>query len=113
MLSKKHRINKELFKEVFSGGRSFHFKFISLKIAKNKEKEMRFAFVAPVKTAKKAVDRNKLKRRTRYITAKHLSSFAGGASIIVFLKKGSEKLKFSELEKELLTAFKKAGAVLL
>jgi len=80
-------------------------------VAKNNEKNMKFAFVAPVKTAKKAVDRNKLKRRTRYITEKHYSSFVGGFSVIIFLKKGSEKLKFPELEKELLLTFKKAGVM--
>ncbi|NOY35507.1 MAG: ribonuclease P protein component [bacterium] len=109
MLPKKHRINKEMFKKVFPSGRSVHSGLISLKITKGEEENARFAFVVSAKTAKKAVDRNKLKRRARHIAAKLLPSFKRGVTVIFFFKKGSEKLDFKELEKEMANICKKAG----
>ena len=109
MLPKKHRIDKKLFKEVFGVGKNYYGGLVSLKITPVDDKNIRFTFVAPIKTAKNAVTRNKLKRRARYITAKLLSSFKTNIAVIVFFKKGSEKLDFKELEKELTTAYKKAG----
>lgn len=108
MLPKIHRIDKKLFKEIFSSGRSFHSGVIFLKISRIQEENIRFAFVVPAKTEKKAVARNKLKRRARYIAAKLLPSFKKNIAVMVFFKKGSEKLNFAELEKEMTAIFKKA-----
>lgn len=82
---------------------------LSLKITKGEEESARFAFVVSAKTAKNAVDRNKLKRRARYIAAKLLPSFKRGIAVIFFFKKGSEKLSFKDLEKEVADICKKAG----
>lgn len=109
MLPKKNRIDKKIFKEVFSRAKNFHGKLVSLKIAQIEEENPRFAFVVPAKIAKKAVDRNKLKRRLRYIVAKILPSFKKNIAIMIFLKKGSEKLNFKELENEITAIFKKSG----
>jgi len=111
MLPQKHRINKEMFKNIFPSGKNVHSGLISLKIANKEDKNTRVAFVVSAKTAKKAVDRNKLKRRARYIVAKFLPSFKHGAVVIFFFKKGSEKLNFKELEKEMANVCRKAGVL--
>jgi len=108
-LPKKNRISKELFRELFPKGRGAHSRVVLLKIVPINEKDTRFAFVVPSKTAKKAVDRNKLKRRARYITAKLLPFIKTGVAVIVFFKKGAEKLNFKELEKEIGDIYRKAG----
>ncbi len=108
MLARKHRINKSLFKEILAKGKNYNSDLISLKTAPCAGSNPLFGFVVSKKTAKKAVTRNKLKRRGRYIVKKYLSSFKKGAANIIFFKKGSETLKFSELEEKMLELFKKA-----
>jgi ribonuclease P protein component len=108
MLPKQHRINTQLFKEIFAEGKNFHSELLFLKIAPLENDEVRFAFVVSKKTAKLAVTRNKIKRRARAITSKKLSEFKKGIGVIVFLKKGVENLKSAELEKVMLESFAKA-----
>ncbi|MBU3925579.1 ribonuclease P protein component [Patescibacteria group bacterium] len=107
MLSRKHRINKSLFKEILKNGKNYNSDFFSLKIIHNFKNGPCFAFVVSKKTAKKAVARNKLKRRARYIVKKYLNSFKKNTANIIFFKKGSETMEFSELEKNMLELFKK------
>ncbi len=111
MLPKIHRIGKELFKEIFPRGRSFHSAAVSVKISPIKEENIRFAFVVSAKTAKKAAVRNKLKRRARAIAAKLLPRCGKKTAVMVFFKKGSEKLSFNELEREITAILKKAGVL--
>jgi len=111
MLAKKHRINKEFFKEILKRGKSCHLETISLKILSPVDKGPFFTFVVSKKTAKKAVSRNKLKRQGRYIIKKHLNSFKKGMAIIIFFKKGSETMIFFDLEEKMLQLFKKAKVI--
>jgi len=107
MLPKKYRIDKKLFKEVLLRGKSYHLESLSLKTFSWAGKNPLFAFVVSKKTAKKAVARNKLKRRGRYIARKNLDSFKKETANIIFFKKGSETLKFSELEEKMIELFRK------
>lgn len=111
MLSKKHRINKGLFKEIFKKGKSFHSEKISLKICLLPAKSPIFAFVIPSKTARKSVERNKLKRRARHIIKKQLGSIEGGMAAVFFFRKGTEKMEFLELEKEMLELLVRAKII--
>lgn len=108
MLAKKHRINKKLFEEIFKKGKIFSSDYLYIKTLPIPEKHSTFAFVVSSKVAKKAVERNKLKRRARHIVWKMMPEIKKGLSIIIFFKKGVEKMNFSELEKEIKTIFKKA-----
>ena len=101
MLAKKHRIDRKLFEEVAKKGKSFSSPYLSLKTAPTAENQSRFAFVVSSKVAKKAVDRNKIKRRARNIVQKLLVKIKKQINAIIFFKKGAEKLTFSELEKEI------------
>ena len=94
MLPKKNKIDKKLFKEVFGIGKNYYGRIISLKITPIKDKNTRFTFVVSIKTAKKAVIRNKIKRRARYITSKLLASFKKEIAVIIFLKKGGVASKW-------------------
>lgn len=111
MLSKKYRINKGLFKKIFKKGKSFHSEKISLKTCCLPAKNPIFAFVIPSKTAKKSVERNKLKRRARHIVKKQLGSIKGGMAAVFFFRKGAEKMEFLELEKEMLKLFERAKII--
>jgi ribonuclease P protein component len=101
MLTKKHRINKKLFKEIHKKGKSFSFNCFHVKKFFLPNKNNVFAFVVSSKNIKRAVDRNKLKRRARHIVKKILPKIEKGLSAIIFFKKGAEKKTFLELEKEI------------
>lgn len=108
MLARKHRINKELFAEIFRAGKSVSSDNLSLKIHPIPADCSVFAFVVSSKVAKRAVDRNKLKRRARHIVGKMMPEIKNGLGVIIFFKKGSEKLNFQEIEKETRAVFQKA-----
>ncbi|MCX6731554.1 MAG: ribonuclease P protein component [Candidatus Parcubacteria bacterium] len=101
MLAKKNRINKKLFEEIFKRGKIFSSPNLSLKIAPTTEKQSRFTFVVSSKVAKRAVDRNKIKRRARNIVRKFLPEIKKQINAIIFFRKGAGKMTFSELEKEI------------
>lgn len=101
MLSKKHKINKKLFEEILKKGKIFSSDYLHIKTLSIPEKHSVFAFVVSFKVTKKAVERNKLKRRARHIIKKILPKIKKGLGVIIFFKKGVEKMTFPELEKEI------------
>lgn len=70
----------------------------------------RFGFIVPKKTFKKVTDRNKIKRRIKAILAKH-SAGMRPVDILFFPKPASIKLKFADLEAEILELLKKSGVL--
>lgn len=101
MLIKKHRINKEIFGEILKRGKIFSSDHLYIKILSFPEKYSVFAFVVSSKISKKAVERNKIKRRARHIIKKIMPKIEKGLGVIFFFKKGVERITFSELEKEI------------
>lgn len=101
MLARKHRINKKLFEEILKKGKIFSSDYLYIKTLPISEKHSAFTFVVSSKVAKRAVERNKLKRRARHIVKKILPKIEKGLGVIIFFKKGVEKMTFSELEKEI------------
>jgi ribonuclease P protein component len=69
----------------------------------------RFAIVAPKSVIKKATGRNLLRRRGYSIIQKNLAGVKNGVLGIFLVKKGVEKLKFIEMEKEIVGLLKKAN----
>lgn len=111
MLARKFRIDRNLFKEILKKGKEFSAQGFSLKISPLSENYSRFAFVVPSEVTKKAVIRNKTKRRARHIVKKMLPKIEKGLGVIIFFKKGVEKMNFQELEEEIKEAFKKAKVI--
>lgn len=67
----------------------------------------RFGFIVPKKTVKNVTDRNTIKRRFKTILSKSISG-VGNVDILFFPKPGTIKLKFRDLELEVLDLLKKA-----
>jgi ribonuclease P protein component len=67
----------------------------------------RFGFIVPKKVMGKVTDRNLVKRRIKAILGKHLKNLPP-IDILFFPKPGSIKLKFQDLESELVEVLKKA-----
>ena len=79
MLPKKNRLNKKEVEFIFKKGKTHKEGFLLLKIIKYKELPYSsFSAVVPKKISKKAVERNKIKRRIRESLRKKLSQIQPG-----------------------------------
>ena len=116
MLPKKTRIPRSLFKNAIIGTRFVNSSYFTLryKILSAREQtggkntKKRFAFVIPKTAAKKAVVRNKIRRRGYGIIRKNLSNIKEGVVCVFLAKKGAAGLDFDDLEKEIVGLLKKA-----
>lgn len=109
MLSKKRRINKNSFKKLFKEGKTAWSRFFTIKILYTDSNLSKFSVVVPASVEKKAVKRNKFKRRGRSVLIKNKDNIKRGVNIAVFLKKESKELKFDDFERELISLFEKSG----
>ena len=63
--------------------------------------EIKFGFVISKKISKRAVDRNKIKRRMCEVLRKDLNKFKSGTKIIFLAKKSLLGAKMEDIEKEI------------
>lgn len=110
MLAKENRLKKKKDVEnVWKKGKSFRTGLLSLKTLKNNQTAGRFAFAVGTKVSKKAVVRNKLKRRLREITRRRLSHIKPGIDVMLIALPGLENKDFQQTEETTNKLFKKAG----
>lgn len=94
MLPKKHRLIKGRdFVKVLRTGAPNEDKVLRVKIISNKKNFCRFGFIVSAKVARKATERNLVKRRLRHATRLLLPSLKPGFDIIVWLKIKDIKLE--------------------
>ncbi len=114
MLPKKQRIDRQLFKEVWSKGKSFDTSYFSLTVFSGLSFERpKISFVVPKNVCKKATERNLL-RRQGYAVFRELShdfSVKKGLACIVVAKKTAARLPFFFLKKEMQNLFQKTGLI--
>jgi ribonuclease P protein component len=88
MLAKENRLTKKKdFETVFSQGKGIKYGSLYLKYKKNRLKGCRFGIIVGKNYSKKAVERNKIKRRIREILKEQS---AQGLDIIVVVSPGAE-----------------------
>ena len=108
MLSKENRLKKKRdFDLVIKRGKGIGGDFLNLRFLKNNLKETRIGFVVGQRVSKKAVERNKIKRRLREIAGKYLSGIKSGYDLIFFSKKGIEKQSLKEVRAKMEFLFKR------
>jgi|SRR5690606_12405522 len=107
MLSKKYRIPKGLIALTIKRGFSVYTKNLTLKYLPHKTDIPLFAFVIPKKVSKRAVVRNKLKRRSKAIIKNILNKIKDNHSYVIMFKPSVNELNFSDLEKEIIELFNK------
>ena len=112
MLANEHRLRrKNDFASVFKKGKGFKKDFVFLKVIKNKLRESRFGFIVGNKVSKKAVVRNKIKRRLRGIVEKNLDRVKKGFDIIVVALPGLEKKSFQEINNTIDSLFQESKII--
>ena len=108
MLPKLNRLKREKdFETVFKQGHGFKQGLLYLKVVKNNLDASRFGFVISKKFSKKAVIRNKTKRRLSEIIKAKLPEIKKGMDAIIVVMPGAEN-EFQKLEDTIDKLFKKA-----
>ena len=102
MFPKENRLKKTKdFDKVFSKGRSFKKRLFILKKNKNSFGFSRLGFIVNKKVSKKAVIRNKTKRRMRETVKNLFPKIEKGWDIVLTALPGIEKEEFGELKKNI------------
>lgn len=108
MLQADHRLRKDLdIKKVVSKGRYSYSAELTLKYLPNNTNVSRFAIVVSTKVDKRAVQRNRLKRRLREILRLNLQQIKPGWDILVITKQKALSLDYGQLQEALLSLIKK------
>ncbi len=95
------------FKRVFKAGDVFGNRVFVFYFLKNNKKENRLGIIVSKKVSKKAVVRNKVKRRIKEAYRHNEDSFTKGYDIILIAKGSIKDVPFSSLEKSLKHLFYK------
>lgn len=118
MLKKINRIRKKSDIDSFFGsqfkkdrGRSAASKFFVLKTRTNGVKEVRAGFIVNTKVDKRAVVRNKIKRRLRDIFQKYLLDLPAGHDFIVVVLKPAARAEYSEIKVDIVRLLQRVGAL--
>ncbi len=103
----KKRVTKKLFNEIIKNGKKFSGSFFNFRYIYNTNIS-KYAIVVPKKNTKKAVDRNKYKRRGYYILRIILP--LKGVGIFIYKKNGL-KASFQEIKKDIFYILKKTKII--
>lgn len=110
MLPKKKRIAKNVFNGVLKAGKSAFSPYMTLRYTATSG-QSRFAAVVPKAVAKKAVERNHIRRRIYESVKSVEKSVIFGYSCVFFAKKEIVSLTFAELEKQVADLLTKAQLI--
>ena len=112
MLSKKYCLKrKKDFERVIKKGKKIEKNFLVLKFFRNSLDVTRTGFVVSQKVSKKAILRNKIKRRLREIIKINLPNLEPGYDLIFFTKKGIIEKNFLEIKDTAEQILKKAKLI--
>jgi ribonuclease P protein component len=118
MLKKLNRIRKTADIDAFFGkqfkqvrGRSAASKLYVLKVKNNNLNTIRVGFIVNTKVDKRAVVRNKAKRRLRDIFIKNLHELKKGQDLLVIVQKPAANAEYSEIKTDMLRLLQRVGAV--
>jgi ribonuclease P protein component len=105
------RLKRKEFKEVLRKGKGFKEDFLVLKVLKDKqEKKVKIGILVSKKVFKKAVQRNKFKRRLREIVRMKLPQIKEGIKL-VFIPLSNIDPEFESLKKKVEKIFKKSKII--
>ncbi len=109
MLAKKHKLTLQTdFKRVYSYKHVIHTKHFAVYKAPNNLKNSRFSLIVANKVSKKAVDRNRIRRRMRQVILRQLENIPTTLDIIISAKPAILPLDFKDTEQALIRALNKA-----
>jgi len=109
-LAKHYRLTtSNEFKRVFQKGKAFREKGIFLKIRTGEAETSRIGIIVSKKVAKKATERNRIRRLLAEAIRKNLNEIKTGRDIVVVALPGFKEKKTQDVEKIVHYLFKKAA----
>lgn len=109
MIAKKFRFGKRAdFDKIFRSPNKFYSNNLVLKFYKTENLNNRFAIVVSKKISKKAVERNKIRRRIYEVLRLNLDKIKTPYDIVFLVKKGVISLEYCEIESEIMYILKKS-----
>ncbi len=108
MLASSQRLTIPLFKNVMDKGRSMHSSLFIFRLAKIGGNS-RFSVSVSKKVAKKAVDRNKIRRRAYSVLNSLYSRIQNGFHGVLIAKNTASKAPFQEISADIEGFFVKSG----
>ena len=112
MLAIKYRLTKQKdFDNVWQTGRSSFNECLGIKASKNKLANSRFGFVVSTKISKKAVDRNKIKRRLRNIIKENIEHIKPGYDVVIITQKAIINKEYKEIKDLVVKSLNKLGLI--
>lgn len=109
MLAKKYRLNKEIdINKVLKRGKNYFSPIFNLKILENNLSNSRFCIIISTKISKKSVVRNRAKRQLSNIIYNNLFNISQNHDFVILTKPAVTITKHQELERVLISLFKKA-----
>lgn len=108
MLKNNQKISrKKEFDQIFKNGKSAYDKYFLVKILKNNQGQNRYSIIISTKVSKKAVERNKIKRRIKSIFLKLEKKLELGYDVIVVCKKEILDIEYKEINNRMEKIFSK------
>lgn len=101
MLPKKNKLNSFFFKIFSRKGQVVHTPLFSLRLIKHKYNNFRASVIVSKKIARKATERNLLKRRFFSVISQNKDLFKKDTSYVFMLKKDSVDAEFQEIKKSI------------
>lgn len=109
MLPRKYRLTGQRnFKLISGDGKALFLKELGIKYLENNLNNSRFAFVVSTQIDKRAVIRNKIKRRLRSIIYQKLKEIKPGFDVLILTRPGVKNLQFQEIKEKMEEVLKKA-----
>ena len=113
MLPKKYRLIKDKdFARVARYGQKAYGSQFNLKWIENHKHYSRWGIIVSLKVDKKAVVRNKIKRRLRAILREEIDSLAPGWDVIIITKDRIKELDYSQLQSIFLEILNKKNLII-
>lgn len=108
MLAQKNRLTKKKdFDLVFKKGKSSFNDYLGIKILKNKLDYPRFGVIVSSKISKKAVVRNKIKRRIKDVLRRERKNISNNIDCVVITLPLIKKADYNEIKTALLNSLKR------
>ncbi|MFH0873798.1 MAG: ribonuclease P protein component [Candidatus Komeilibacteria bacterium] len=110
MLPADNRLKRDQdFQKVAAKGRYGYSALLTVKYCPNHLPVSRFGFVISTKVDKRAVVRNRIKRRVREIIRLKLDEIKLGFDIVIIMKKASVEAKYADFSQDLFLVLERAN----
>ena len=103
--------NKKDFDFIFKNGKGLKGALFVLKIINNNSEASRFGFIVSGKVSKKAVERNRIRRRASEIIRLNLKQIKGGFDIVFVALPGAKTANYQNIEKNIMNLLTEAKII--